>query len=652
MSFTFRGGLCGRLCSDCLDQLSNVTVRLYRNRPDQNITALAVASPNDTLTLLNEEQINAKASQLIAETKTDTEGNFSFTLGRDQKYDGGAFEIDVYCETVPHRKASRRQPPPRQFSLTTLQPAWKQTGDGEFIAIWNYCIPERFWCYIRSLFDAWVICGYLTTCEDKAPIPGATVSATDADWIQDDPLGSAVTDTNGHFRIDYTSEDFKVTPFSPWINFELVGGPDVYFKAVLGSDVILNEPSSKGRTPGRENIGPCFCVDLCSDKVQGGCGVSCQPHWQKVWDFDIHPDAGQTGSQFSAEGYAGGAAASYVFGDMNYRNGVLLRGNCPLVNPANNANKLQYRFVIGEYTWSSTPDDPSSIPSVAPSSLNPVTKIASTTIGYVFYTDGLGHSSSADVNITSADLDANGWVKPILGSVVTVDMHNGSTANVTVTEANFLRTDELIVLNSSVITSEHPAKEPGGLPQTEAGRALMNSEKEPIRRYKLQFEVRDVTTLATIYTDTLSSIVLNNSAPILALDMEELFLSLCNPLGGAKTAHVLYTIDHPHLSSFALSISNNSGVVHASSPSPGPPTVNGYLQLPSSSFLQPPNPTTLPAGYFFRGGNSGPHNGTNTGGFPVDIAGDPSCAYRVDLSWSTRHYPQTLNGNAEILYCR
>ena len=646
MSYVFRGKLCGWFCGECREDLSDVTVRLYRNRPDQNITALAVASPNDTLALVTEDQVKVKSGQLIAEARTDASGNFSFTLGGDQKYQGGAFEVDVYCGTVPHRVPGRKQVQPRQFSITTLQPAWKQTGESDFVAVWNYCIPYRFWCHLRWLFDAWVICGHLTTCTDGSPIPGATVSAFDRDWIQDDPLGSAVTDASGHFRIDYNSEAFKVTPFSPLINIEWFGGPDVYFKATLGTDVILDEDPSTGRKPGRENIGPCFCVDLCSDKVQGGCGISCQPHWQKVWDFDIHPDAGLPGSQFSVEGYAGGAAASYVFGDMNYRSGVLLRGNCPLVNPANTADALQYRFVIGEWTWSGTPDDPNVIPSIAPASLVPVTQIASTTVGYVFYTDGHGVSSSADVNITSADVDpTTGWIGPILGRIVSVDMHDGTFSNVTVTDANFLRTDELIVMNSTAITAKHAAKLPGGLPQTQAGRALLDAEKEPIRRYQLQFEVRDASTLATIFTDSLSSIILNNSAAILALDMEELFLNLCNPLGGANTAHVLYTVDHPHLETFALTISSNLGLVHPSSTAPGPPTPNGFLQLPEGDFP--------PGGFFFRGGNSGPHNATFTGGFPVDISGDPSCAYICRITWSTRHYPEGLGDNLpQVLYCR
>ena len=635
MPFSFKGTICGWICNECQEQLSGVTVRLYRHAAGANITALAVASASDTFAVLSDDQIAAKTALLIAETQTNSEGAFAFTLTREQNYNGEAFEIDVFCGNVPHHVPGHRPPPPRQFSITTLQPSWTTIGEGDFLGVWNYCIPARFWCYIRGLFDAWVICGRLTSCEDGSPIPGATVSAFDTDWLQDDPLGSGVTDVNGRFRIDYSSAAFKVTPFSPFLNLEWFGGPDVYFKATLGIDVILDELPATGRTPGRENIGPCFCVDLCSDKVQGGCGVSCEPHWQKVWDFDIHPDAGAGGSQFSAEGYAGGPNAMHVFGDMNYRSGVLLRGNCPLINPADITHKLQYRFIIGEYTWSTNPqDDPTRVPDLAPATLNPVTQIVSTVVGYVFYINGLGFSDSADVIINSADLDVNGWVSPILGRIVTVDMRNGTTANVAITDTNFLRTDELIVLNSSVITAAHPPKLPGGLPQTDAGRALTNTEKEPIRRYKLQFEVRDVTTSTTIFTDTLSSIILNNSAPILALDLEELRSDHCSPLGGASTIHLLYTADHPHMNSFSLSISSNLGTVHA------PPAT------PSGSFLPGSN-------IFFRGGNGGPHNGTNTGGFALNVAADPTCAYRVNLNWSTRHYPQAWGDDKpEILYCK
>jgi hypothetical protein len=132
-----------------------------------------------------------------------------------------------------------------------------------------------------SRFGVWSICGHLRTCKDK-PIPGAVVKAFDSDWLQDDALGSATTDFNGHFLISYLRSDFEKTPLSAWgINFELVGGPDVYFTAELGGSTILQETQADGRKPGRQNVGPCLCVDLCTDKVVVG-DPETVPHWQQV----------------------------------------------------------------------------------------------------------------------------------------------------------------------------------------------------------------------------------------------------------------------------------------------------------------------------------------------------------------------------------
>ena len=62
MSYLFKGRLCGYLCQECLEPLSDVVIRLYRNRKEQNTTALAVADPGLTLSLNNDDQVKAKAS--------------------------------------------------------------------------------------------------------------------------------------------------------------------------------------------------------------------------------------------------------------------------------------------------------------------------------------------------------------------------------------------------------------------------------------------------------------------------------------------------------------------------------------------------------------------------------------------------------------
>jgi len=261
--YRFVGSLCGYLCEECREPLSGVKVRLYR--ATSQVIERAIAAPKDTFEVLSADDANRKQDALLAEVETDANGKFEFNLGEKQNYSGEAFEIDVYCGTVPNRKPSPKDPEPLQFSITTIQPQWRQTDQG-FVAAWEYCIPARYWCYIRGRFGAWVICGKVTICGTDKPLGGVRVYAFDRDWLQDDPLGSDVTDGTGHFRIDYLAADFKKTIF-PAINLELFGGPDIYFRIeTLSGTVLLAEPPSRGRDSDRNNRGPCFCVDLCVPK--------------------------------------------------------------------------------------------------------------------------------------------------------------------------------------------------------------------------------------------------------------------------------------------------------------------------------------------------------------------------------------------------
>jgi len=625
MPYLFKGRLCGLLCPECPEPLSRLKVRLYASRATTEIAALAVAHPKETFAILDDRAVDEKSRSLLAEVETDAEGRFELRLGDDQRYDGQAFEVDLYCGTVPRLKPGPHPPQPLQISITTLQPLWREVGNDR-VAVWDYCIPHRLWCLVRARFGAWTICGRLTTCQEGTPIAGAKVSAFDADWLQDDPLGSpATTDADGKFRIDYTAADFRRTPWSPSINIEMIGGPDLYFKAEYGGVEILSESQAIARTPARENAGPCFCVELCTDKlpVPPPTGPELTPHWQKVDDFNIHPFAPNPASAFSLEGYAGGPADAYVFGG-----GVPLRGNCPLRNIAT-GNSLQYRFRIGEWTWPGGGDgDASAMPTVPPAALNPVTQIYASEVGWVFYNDGVNPFASASVYVTNADMDAAGWIT-VDGKMVTVPMDDGTTSNVTVSPANFLRTDVLINLNSNAVTALHPERLPGGLPKADAGRSLILAEQEPIRRYRLQFQVRDSVTHALVALDTLGAVILDNSPVRWALDLEELRTNACSPV--ASEIHILYTVDHPHLRAFSLGVSNNNGGVH-----PPPP-------LPSGTFA--------PGAFFFRGGAGGPHQPTNDGGFALDVSGDPPCAYRVSLGWLTRRYGDP-GQSTEILYCK
>lgn len=265
MAYLFRGTLHGLLCNDCIEALEGITLKLYAVAPSLDTASLAVAHPKETFALLSDDEVAAKAGRLLGEAMIDAEGGFSIDFAKAPNYAGEAFEVDIYCGTVPHRIPGPKPPVPMQFSITVLQPLWRSVGDQRLqVATWAYSIPYRTWCAVRARFGAWTICGHVRHCATGAPIGGVRVKAFDVDWLQDDALGEAITDGSGHFRIDYLAEAFQRSIFSPLINIEWTGGPDIYFHVeTLAGTPLLQEPASRGRAPDRENAGPCFCADLC-----------------------------------------------------------------------------------------------------------------------------------------------------------------------------------------------------------------------------------------------------------------------------------------------------------------------------------------------------------------------------------------------------
>lgn len=610
-NYIFKGKLRAYICKECLDVLANVQVRLYRHRGDQDVPGLVAAEPKHTFAVLSDDDVKVKDQYLIAEARTDQNGEFTCQINAEKdKYSGEAFEVDVRMTSVPGRDPDAK-PIPVQFTITSLEPEWIQQGDIIVTTYWDYIISARYWCHLLAYFDLWVICGRFVTCEGKKPLPGAIIRAFDADWFQHDALGQATTDFSGRFRIYYTSAAFKKTPFSPWINIELTGGPDLFFQAEFGGSLVVNESSSEGRQPGRENVGHCACVELCTDQLAPPEADEI-PHWERVEELEVDTD-------FSPEGYGG--ASSLVMHDC-----IDLCGNMPLKNIAN-GKALKYRFLIGAWTWPGA-DDPAVMPPNAPADadLVAVKSICATKVGYIYYTDGNGDPRSAPVIVKSSDLDGDGCVT-LLGTVVTVDMHDGTTAAIAVTEYNFVGAYRLMVLKSTAYTpAPYDVNQDLGL--AAAGTAVAVADRAPVRRFKLRFQVYDFDQAVDKVSDnkTLNALVIDNSPVKYALNLAELAGDLCNKI--TNEVHIRYTIDHPHLSYFKVTIENNSGMVHNAPP------------LPDGSFS---------GNFFFRGGESG------VAGFPVNVLGDQVCAYVVKLSWQTRHYhhdTRWISTHTQILYCK
>jgi hypothetical protein len=636
MSYVFKGSLCGYICDECPDPLSQVKVRLYQPSNTQNITALAVADAKQTFHILSEEQVRDKESRLIAEGETDDEGNFSFDLGEAKKYAGEAFEIDVYCGNVPRGVKPRPEPSPSvQFSITTIQPMWRRTQN-DSVAYFQYCVPARYWCTVLQRRGLWVICGRLTTCAlPKQPIGGADVQAFDADWLQDDSLGTATTGVDGRFIIYYTRADFETTIF-PSINIELFGGPDVYFVVKFAGMPILSETQADGRKPGRENADTCLCVELCTDEVPHTPPEK-TPHWTKVADrFNVRTDIFDTNNNFLLDGYAGQATEAYVFGG-----GVRLNGNCPFRNSADPTHGLKYRFLAAEWGYDAIGPRPGVMPinSPLPSPTEPnatwkvVTAVSPTWVGDVYYPDPGGPTPFQKQPIYISP-DPSGWIE-LGGRIVTVPLTAGGTTNVALSDdpltGNWVRSGFLLEMDTVPLTGPHTP--PGwASDKKNAGRSLTSVEKAIIRRFSLVFQVRDIVTGTDVFTEVRDSIIFDNSNVIGIVNIEQLLSNECSPITGMSSINIRYTVDHPHLRYFHMRIKSN-----VTDP------VHSEASLPGGDFGA--------GSFFFRGGESGPADPpTQSGGVPVNISGDPACAYALKLRYSTRHYI-TGEGGDEVLYC-
>lgn len=625
MAYIFKGRLCGYICAECPEPLSKVKVRLYRAREGRNVTALAVADPKDTFGILSDDAVREKEGLLLAEVETDVEGNFDFRLGEEGNYGGEAFEVDVYCGTVPRQKIGPPPPKPRQFTITTIQPMWrdvqqsvgaaqdeaKQAARQDSVAIWNYCIPERFWCAFRALFGAWVICGRVLLCDTKQPVGGVKVSAFDADWLTDDPLGSATTTSDGRFRIDYSKADFNKTFLSPWINVETPfppfdSGPDVYFQIEgPGGFALLTEGRAEGHQPGRENASPCLCVELCvNTDVQP---PYYNPLFTHVGDFHIYNNIDATTGKTSVAAPVG-LPGAHGGPDYGFTGNLKLKGFCPKTEPMS-GEPMRYRFLFEH------PDTPGTeTPITGPGMVQAVLTgsrliqwdLDGTGAVWTFqsiYIAGSGETPA--VTPIPAVPPGTPW-GPVPAHVIMPKSDGWVTVDETALDGGFYGPLIRFISSSAV-----PG---GGAPGGGAGNAPADPKNGVA--IKLIFEAGPVDGAVT-FRNELSKILINNWSEVNQLDLQQFHAPGATPCSGLTNAlDIMYTADHELMGSWSLSITSTASSL------PG-----GWAPTP------PPPP--LPSGSTPRGGN---------GTYPRDITGWPACSYTVTL---TTHRKLT-DGETEV----
>ncbi|WP_026451006.1 hypothetical protein [Aequorivita capsosiphonis] len=274
MRYTIKGKLQSAICDGNDFAIRDTKIRIYSLNEEQNgATALTAAQSKEVSQVFEENDIQKRSKQLLAETKTDASGNYEVTINDDKtKYDGGAVAVVLFYDEVPDYGQIDIQKPKNfklfEVLLDVIQPKWRQEENG-LVAVWNYSILIKVWCYILKRLDIWMICGTLRNCKSNAPLGGIEVIAMDDDIITDDLLGSKITDANGNFFIYYRSKDFKKTFLSPFINVETTpifsfdNGPDVYFKYAFDSSEFFAENPSEAQNPKRKNVDNCLCVELC-----------------------------------------------------------------------------------------------------------------------------------------------------------------------------------------------------------------------------------------------------------------------------------------------------------------------------------------------------------------------------------------------------
>jgi hypothetical protein len=588
MSYIFKGRLCGYICEECFEPLSNVKVRLYRTRQEQNVAALAVASPKDTFAILSDEDARAKQKSLLGEFETNAAGEFTAELS-EKSYNGEAFEIDVYCGNVPHRKPTPEPPKPLQFSVTVVQPLWRRSEKG-LVAVWEHCLSQRYWCLIRSRFAAWAICGRVLVCDTNVPVPRVKVSAFDVDWLQDDALGSAVTDANGKFRIDYAAADFKKDIFG--FNIELFGGPDLYFKIEsLGGDSLLAETPADGRKPGRENVGPCFCVTLCVEEVP----IVTHAWFTRIGDFDIENDI-DSNSGTTKYAVPAGFANAHGGPDYGFFGNMDLVGDCPVTYPGTSL-PMRYRFRY-EVEGSGTgllPINSANIATVvigdrpiqwAVTSAGPVPRWQEIQVGPGGSTLPVGATPTPSgpgpwgpIPRVTLGPDSDGWI------LVDQQMTNGAISGT------------LLQLRSDTIV-------PGGAAAIPLAGQMVTDPKFG-KKVSIVFEAEPVggpTALTPTLTNKVDRVVINNWDDVSALDLAQftgLGQNACSSLTDVLT--IQYTTDHEFMKAWDISI------------------------FSAAAF---PSANPVASGSTGRGafGTSPPNVPPNA---PLNISAWPACSYRV-----------------------
>jgi hypothetical protein len=606
MKFRLFGHFTGEICKECSIVFTHGIVRLYQQALSSDVLTHVVAQTKDTLRELKPEELKALDSKLLGTGTINAKGNYDVEFdGGKNKYEGGPVLVVLEIPFLEPMKGPEKKHSTLYYVITSLQPTWEMSRAQDLaVARFDYCFPERITAIILKHFDIWVISGQVVNCDNpRLRAGGVKVTAMDADFITDDALGSATTDSSGKFKIFYRSADFKRTFLSPLINIETLGasGPDVYFIVTgVGNTPLLTETRADGKKPGRKDIGNIFCVSLCvndTGDVDPGAMV-----WLGVGDKFVISTEGNR-NNFDDEGY--GELTPIATSKKYAINGVTaMTGQKP--NPLAAGNPIEYRFRVSHTT---SANNLMALPEGS------FTKTIGVTPG--LYSDvHLGNLVRwtpsfriVPVSLSSADIDAQGWVdiRKSVNRTLTADpLYDPAD----LTDPNqfwqWSDADEMIGLNTYALTEEESHS---SFPGLQPGDAVPVAERYPIEKVAIRFEIRDQVTQAALPGNgtTLNAMVINNDPVVLRLGVENASGTpvVCDKFKN-EDVFVGYTVYHPHLEYVNINAAAVSGAY-------------------SSAVTSPPVPF-----------NNNPRPGVdhvNNGHYMLQPRPNVTCNYYVSLSW-------------------
>ncbi len=548
--YVYRAHMGGRICEESVFDLSNVELSIYRAELEECVKRPEVKK---FFRQLSEEEYKKMEGRLLCRSVSDTKGVAECDIGSQKsRYEGGCIELVISFKKRVGEEVQLEKD--EHYTIAIYSPKWDKTDDG-YIHFSEMIIPAAIWCAFLKKHGIWVICGEVVTCgEQEVPVGGVTVRAFDVDWIQDDYLGSGVTDSHGRFFIFYDKSKFNRTPFSPFINVEWTGGPDLYFK-IEGVDsdgnpvTLLEEDPSRGRRPDRENVGNCFCAKLCVERGEEG-GTVTESAWTGVGTHFTIPDSTSL-NDFDPKGYAG--AMKYAFTGIIRMTGQSLRFS--------GTDHVEYRFLLSHTTADN------GTPFLPATDFTTVVGVGAGSDLFVKTKVGQMWRFSpsfkiVDIYAEIGDLDGDGWLD-VNNSIERTFIMDPSlnVADLSVPGLwTWVDLDGMMAINSIKFVNH------AGVPEDAAdpGEEVAFSDRIPIQKMAIRFETRRVIDKATDrYAPlpgsgmTLNCMVVNNNAAFMKLAMKEhLSLGACTPLSGK--VHALYTVSHPHIEDVTLSVRKNS----------------------------------------------------------------------------------------------